>query len=125
MVLMAPDSSMLWDSISAQRKVQGTLFSVKWPARSQMGLLLFSDYSRSPHGVSPQAEGHCVPKMLDQAAPSQKPRDLSAETTINEGWFWGGCSDLEVGAGTDSDDLQKSLMSFPWGGWSCGFPELD
>lgn len=124
MVLMAPDSRMLWDSISAQRKVQGILFSVKWPAYSQMGLLLFSDYSRSHMESVPKQKGTVYLKSWTKQRPHRS-QDLSAETAINEGWFWGGCSDLEVGAGRGSDDLQKSLKSSPWGGWSCGFPELD
>ena len=57
--------------------------------------------------------------------PHRRCEDLCSETATNEEWSGEGCSDLGVGMGRGSNDLQKSLVSSPQGGWSCGFPEID
>lgn len=75
--------------------------------------------------VSLQEEEYWLPRKLDQYMPSQNMGDLCSETAMNEEWSGEGCSDLGVGMGRGSNDLQKSLVSSPQGGWSCGFPEID
>lgn len=75
--------------------------------------------------ASLQEEEYWLPRKLDQYMPSQKMGDLCSETAMNEEWSGEGCSDLGVGMGRGSNDLQKSLVSSPQGGWSCGFPEID
>lgn len=116
MVSMTPDCRMLQDRVSAQqahRKSQGKpgfcsllsgLLTPRWGS-------FYCSQTRDD--------------LSTRSVPEQKLGNLCSVTPINEEWFGGGCSDLEVGVGRGSDDLQKALASSPLGGWSCGFPKLD